>query len=46
VCWVSMVGTGGACLAIMIPPSVLSISITWRTWRSEGQTGRTATSTP
>jgi hypothetical protein len=34
VCWVAMAGTGAATLAIMIPPSVLSLYVTWRTWRS------------
>jgi hypothetical protein len=29
-----MAGTGAATLAIMIPPSVLSLYVTWRTWRS------------
>ena len=32
VCWVAMAGTGAACLAIMLPPSVLSTYVTWRAW--------------
>jgi hypothetical protein len=32
VCWVAIADTGGACLAIMVPPSVLSTYVTWRTW--------------
>lgn len=32
VCWVAMEGTGGACLAIMVPPSVLGVYVTWRAW--------------
>jgi hypothetical protein len=32
VCWVAMVGTGEACLAIMLPPTVLSSYVAWRTW--------------
>jgi hypothetical protein len=32
VCWVAMEGTGGACLAIMVPPSILGLYVTWRAW--------------
>jgi hypothetical protein len=32
VCWVAMVGTGQACLAIMLPPAVLGSYVTWRVW--------------
>jgi len=32
VCWVALAGTGEATLAIMLPPSVLSSWVTWRTW--------------
>ena len=32
VCWVAMVGTGQACLAIMLPPAVLGSFVTWRVW--------------
>jgi hypothetical protein len=42
VCWVAMAGTGEACLAIMLPPSVLSTWVTWRTWRLMGTDGACA----
>ena len=38
VCWVALAGTGEATLAIMLPPSVLSSWVTWRTWSLIGST--------
>jgi len=35
VLWVAMEGTGGACLAIMVPPSAISTYATWWAWRSQ-----------
>lgn len=32
--WVSYVGTGALCLAIMVPPSIATAWITYRVWRS------------
>lgn len=32
--WVLMEDTGQATLAIMVPPSVISLSVTWWTWRN------------
>jgi hypothetical protein len=32
--WVLMEGTGLATLAIMVPPSVISLYLTWWTWRN------------
>ena len=34
VLWVMMEETGGATLAIMIPPSVISVYVTWWVWQS------------
>ena len=34
VLWVLMEDTGMATLAIMVPPSVISLYVTWWTWRS------------
>jgi hypothetical protein len=33
VAWVAMEGTGAACLAIMVPPSVLTSWIAYETWK-------------
>lgn len=32
--WVALVGTGSMCLAIMVPPSVLTTWVAWQTWRA------------
>ena len=34
VSWVLMEDTGGATLAIMVPPSVISLYVTWWAWRN------------
>ena len=34
VVWVALVGTGAACLAIMLPPATLSSWVAYQTWRS------------
>jgi hypothetical protein len=34
VLWVLMEETGGATLAIMVPPSVISVYVTWWVWRN------------
>lgn len=33
--WVSLEGTGALCLAIMIPPSILTSWIAWQSWRRQ-----------
>jgi hypothetical protein len=35
IAWVSFAGTGNACLAIMVPPTVLTAWIAYRTWRMD-----------
>lgn len=32
--WVAFVGTGSLCLAIMVPPSILTCWVAWQTWRA------------
>ncbi len=34
VAWVSFAGTGTACLAIMVPPAILTCWIAYQTWRT------------